>query len=109
MVTLVKTREDNRNQLLFILRELNSITETIRPTSRIERWEIEAVKQGVDRLFLDLIHNNWISKIERMRSLNLALRAIIYDLLDENHSQANIFDSMVELSLNFEDILINLD
>ncbi|MBU1221751.1 hypothetical protein KKF34_13100 [Myxococcota bacterium] len=109
MVTLARAKEIDRENLILILRKINNSLIKLKPSSRVERWECEAVGQALDKLHLDILHYDWLNRIIRLRTLNLAMRAIIYDLLEENVSQEDHLNDMLEHSLKFEEILINLD
>ncbi len=102
MVSLVKKEHSPRERILRDLFHLATLLQRIKAHREPLLFVSSTMKSAVQRMFNTLAKADWQDQTLTLRSLNMSLRGLIYDIMEEEPQNLPLYRELLQYSRSME-------
>jgi len=105
MVSIAKTQYNQRESILLSLFNIESLLEYVKEGSQHTVMGCTIISRALEKIYSTLFTAGWEDQVLPIRALNMAIRGIVYDIMDHDLCNLEIFDEMIRHSRALEEEL----
>ncbi len=106
MVSLVTQEQSQRERILSDLFHLATLLQRIQAQREPVVFVSDTMKSAVQRMFSTLALSDWRDRSLTLRSLNMSLRGLIYDIMEEDSANLPLYRELLQYSQSMESELL---
>ncbi|MBU1240485.1 hypothetical protein KKF84_09650 [Myxococcota bacterium] len=102
MVSIAKDQKTQREHILVSLFNMESILGYVKGGSQPTDMGCDIISRALEKIYSTFFTTDWENSAMKMRALNMAIRGILYDIMDDDFENLEIFEEMLGYSKDLD-------
>ena len=108
MVSLATKIDYDREDILHEIIKMESRLQYIQTNSNDQYNHYNVLKDAVEKMLEIVITDSWRNKLLTLKSYNMAIRGVIYDIFDNEMRNEDILGDLLEYSKSIDSLIFHM-